>query len=228
MSNERSPRDVCSITIGINGLIGAPLNFWRVDWSFQTAARAKPMRPEGGTASGVTQAGSLLPGVHSFGFSVGFSLSGVQIASRAAACSGGTRSTSAVMRSSARATAPLHDGVELAKECSRPRLNQRTGDLDLRCLNEPFERGAPKDLVHLRLHLLADPLLHLGAELRKRVELGGGARELVVELGQHLLLDLLDRGLDAHRLVPARPLELEVLRLTRTHPDQLPLELGKE
>src|SRR5215210_6940903 len=42
MSNDRSPRDVCSITIGINGLIGAPLNFWRVDWSFQTATGRSP------------------------------------------------------------------------------------------------------------------------------------------------------------------------------------------
>src|SRR6266511_6108221 len=41
MSNERSPREVCSITIGINGLIGAPSNFSRIDWSFQTAHRKR-------------------------------------------------------------------------------------------------------------------------------------------------------------------------------------------
>src|SRR5919204_5367926 len=35
MSNERSPREVCSITIGISGLIRAPLNISRVDWSSQ-------------------------------------------------------------------------------------------------------------------------------------------------------------------------------------------------
>src|SRR5262249_43271562 len=46
---------------------------------------------------------SLLPGVHSFVSVLGFSLSGVQIASRAAACSGGMRSTSDAIRSSVRA-----------------------------------------------------------------------------------------------------------------------------
>src|SRR5262245_24053445 len=42
MSNERSPREVCSITIGINGLMASPLTFSRLGWSFQRAARAKP------------------------------------------------------------------------------------------------------------------------------------------------------------------------------------------
>src|SRR5215831_6753648 len=35
MSNARSPREVCSITIGINGLIASPLNFACFGWSFQ-------------------------------------------------------------------------------------------------------------------------------------------------------------------------------------------------
>src|SRR4029453_16220469 len=46
MSNERSPREVCSITIGINGLMASPLTFSRLGWSFQTAARAKPVTPQ--------------------------------------------------------------------------------------------------------------------------------------------------------------------------------------
>jgi hypothetical protein len=41
MSNERSPREVCSITIGISGLIGSygSFAFVGVDWSFQTPHR---------------------------------------------------------------------------------------------------------------------------------------------------------------------------------------------
>src|SRR5215208_7017470 len=42
MSNARSPREVCSITIGINGLMASPLNCSCIDWSFQTAARQSP------------------------------------------------------------------------------------------------------------------------------------------------------------------------------------------
>src|SRR5712691_5842678 len=48
-------------------------------------------------------AGSLLPGVHSFVSVLAFSLSGVQIASRASACSTEIRLTSDAIRSSAAA-----------------------------------------------------------------------------------------------------------------------------
>ena len=53
--------------------------------------------------------------------------------------------------------------------------------LGLRRLDELVERSASEDLVHLSLDLLADALLDVGAELFEGVELGGGARELVVE-----------------------------------------------
>ena len=51
-------------------------------------------------------------------------------------------------------------------------------------------------VLDLGLELLAETALDVGAQLGQRVELARRARELVVELGQHLLLDLLDRDLD--------------------------------
>src|SRR5919202_7767 len=42
MSNDRSPRDVCSITIGMRGLMAGAPSFSRFDWSFQTVARGSP------------------------------------------------------------------------------------------------------------------------------------------------------------------------------------------
>src|SRR5919206_1823629 len=59
MSNDRSPREVCSITIGINGLISFSSTFLCVDWSFQTVAWAKPMRLEG-TSQAASPSGWLL------------------------------------------------------------------------------------------------------------------------------------------------------------------------
>ena len=64
-------------------------------------------------------------------------------------------------------------------------------------------------------------------EIVERVELGGGARELVVERRQHLFLDLLHRDLHGRALL-AGALELDVLRLADRHADELLLELGKQ
>ena len=63
--------------------------------------------------------------------------------------------------------------------------------------------------------------LDVGAQLVERVELAGRARELVVELRQHLLLDLLHDGLDRHGLLrsPASS-RVDLLRLARAHPDE--------
>src|SRR2546430_2429369 len=66
-------------------------------------------------------AGSLLPGVHSFVSVLGFSLSGVQIASRACACSIGIRFTSVATRSNARAIRMLSRSCSYAppaRSCS--------------------------------------------------------------------------------------------------------------
>ena len=228
-------------------------------------------------------AGSLLPGVQSF-VSVGcFSLSGVQIASRASASSSGIRFTSAAIRSSALrrrrssrsgSTRPLSRssrdhlvGVlaraprparararstsasvdRRARACRRPPrarararpsarlvaeraatsssaelaghrqvgLERDAARLDL--AGEPVQQLARARLderaatarpstratsasataarncgLGLLLDLLAQARLDVGAQLGERVELARGARELVVERRQHLLLDLLD------------------------------------
>src|SRR2546423_3899381 len=44
MSNERSPREVCSITIGINGLIQRSFELFACRLAISDAARAEPMR----------------------------------------------------------------------------------------------------------------------------------------------------------------------------------------
>src|SRR4051794_12753998 len=65
MSNERSPREVCSITIGINGLMLAPLLFSWVDWSFQTAtsqARSRWLLAAGGPQFRLGRLGFLVGG----------------------------------------------------------------------------------------------------------------------------------------------------------------------
>src|SRR6266516_867599 len=126
------------------------------------------------------------------------------------------------------ATAALEDRVQLAHERPRAGFDQRPGYLDLRRLDEPVERSASESLVDLGFDLLADPLLDIRTELFERVELGGGASEAVVELRQHLLLDLLHDRLDLDRLRFAGCLELDLLRLAGIHPDELFLELRNQ
>src|SRR6202040_2405525 len=55
MSNERSPREVCSITMGINGLIWLLLAFWRVGCSFQTVTAQAMLRSRWLLATGGPQ-----------------------------------------------------------------------------------------------------------------------------------------------------------------------------
>src|SRR6266851_1822517 len=124
-----------------------------------------------------------------------------------------------------RATAPLEDGVELAEQRPRPGVDEWTRHLHLRGFDEPVERGAPEGLVDFRFDLLSDALLDVGSELVDGVELGGGARELVVELREHLLLDLFHDRMDLDRLRCAGLVELDLLRLAGAHACQLLLEL---
>ena len=108
------------------------------------------------------------------------------------------------------------------------RVDERSRHADVRRLDEAVERRAAKGLVGIRFELLAQPLFDVGTELVDRVELGGGARELVVERRQHLLLDLLHRHLHRRPGFLAGTVELDVLRLAGRHPDQLLLELRQQ
>src|SRR5712692_591161 len=275
MSNERSPREVCSITMGINGLMsgwllatGGP-QFRLGGWFFLVG---RPDGFAGGSLLGRDALDLARNAVEGAGEAHAFALRVVR------AC--GTRLLDDLVRlleavaeglvdllvrhldpelvgggfehelpgdrcgrliaqaryeilggipgdlevGLERATAPLEHSVELADQRPRAGFDQRPRNLDLRRFDELVERSASEGLVHLRFDLLADALLDVGTELVEGVELGGGARELVVELRQHLLLDLLHDRLDLHRLCFAAPLELDLLRLAGAHSDQLFLE----
>ena len=251
MSNDRSPRDVCSITIGIRGLIDSP-------------------RFRGSTISSRP---------------AGFSLSGVQIASRAACCSGSIGFTSAASRSSAarrrrssrsaswwpcaqmssiiasasspdasacsrissltsssETVIPALSATRLERELAgdrlrrlgadlaREHLGRLAGRLEVGLGRDPAVRERADEAVqaargpalstsgpapctfeartssstaaarNARLDPLlergADPALDVAAQLVERVELARRARELVVDLRQHLLVDVLDGDVD--------------------------------
>src|SRR5438046_471372 len=125
MSNERSPREVCSITIGINGLMLAPCC-------------------RGSTVS---------------------SLAG-RIPCRVSRCSHGR---------------------------ARARLGQRSSCLNTRLLDEQVRSRGAEVGLGLLLEDVPDALLDVGSQLLQGVELARGARHLVVERRQLLLLDLLER-----------------------------------
>ena len=73
------------------------------------------------------------------------------------------------------------------------RLDERARRLDVRRLDERVGGGGAELRLDLVLDLLAEALLDVGAQLGERVELARGARQLVVERRQHLLLELLER-----------------------------------
>ena len=251
-----------------------------------------------------------LPGVQSFVSVCCFSLSGVQIASRASASSRGIRLTSPATRSralrrrrSSRSASkrPVSRSRSSVSSTSSPsslsllaheRLDLLVGDLDVELLGDGVEHELARDRARRLLakpreqllRLLArssrgrcragfraprlaararaaaracaprraaltrrpstrrrarrrrrsgtapptssaiwprEARLDLGAQLGERVELARGTRELVVELGQHLLLDLLDGHAD-RLLRVVRELELDLLRLARVEPDARP------
>ena len=99
-----------------------------------------------------------------------------------------------------------------------------TGGLDVGGHHEGIDGGGAEVRLHLFRDLLAEALLDVGAQLGERVELARGARQLVVERRQHLLLQLLERHLDL-RLRPVGELVLDVGRLARRHADERLLEL---
>ncbi len=94
---------------------------------------------------------------------------------------------------------------------------------NVRVAHERGERGGAELALDRAFELLAQPPLDVLAQLGERVELADGARELVVELGQLLLLDLLDGRLE--RLAVAVG---DLLRLACRHADEARLDLGDQ
>ena len=81
---------------------------------------------------------------------------------------------------------------EPAQQLARARLDERPGGVDLRGGDERVGDVGPELRLRLLRDLAAQARLDVGAQLVERVELARRARKLVVELRQHLLLDLLD------------------------------------
>ena len=85
------------------------------------------------------------------------------------------------------------EGVE---QLARARLDERPRGLDARGAYELVDGGGAEIRVDLLVDRRPDPPLDVRAQLGERVELAGRARELVVGLRQHLLVDVLDLDVD--------------------------------
>ena len=93
--------------------------------------------------------------------------------------------------------------------------------------DERVDGGRPEGGVDLLVDRGADPPLDVGAQLGQRVELARGARQLVVDLRQHLLVHVLDR--DRHRGAGlVGELVVDLLRLPHARADQRRLDLLDE
>ena len=99
--------------------------------------------------------------------------------------------------------------------------------LHLGGLHQLVDGGDPERRVDLGVELLAQRRLDARAQLGERVELARGARELVVELGQHLLLHLAHGHLDG-RARPVGQRDRDLLRLAGGRADEGGLELRRE
>ena len=123
--------------------------------------------------------------------------------------------------------APAERADEAVEQLPRPRLDERAGTLDVRGGDERVDGGRPVGGVDLLLHRSADAPFDIGLQLGERVELARRARELVVELRQHLLVDVLDRDRDCGaRLVGE--LVVDLLGLPHARADQRRLDLLDE
>src|SRR5581483_10693881 len=120
--------------------------------------------------------------------------------------------------------ASLERAHQAGEELRGPGLDERSRRLDVRGDDERVRRGGPELRLDLLLDLLAQRRLDVGAQLGKRIELARGARQLVVDRRQDLLLQLLERDLDSG-LLSVRELVLDALRLARRHADEGLLEL---
>ena len=261
MSNARSPREVCSTTIGISGLMRSSLLAAGGPQLLSRTRAARPCRASrcsrapaasscrdrldlgrdpvdrlascaGRRARGRRRRASMNSSMSSslspcsrssarMSSSVtsmpSLSTTASSTSSRATDCAASSRSrcssASARLARSPGGTLPTSiprdskltdEGVE---QLARPHLDDEPGRLDLRRLHELVDRGrrgsAPSISSSSCSRML---LLDVGAELVERVELRRGAREVVVERRQHLLVELLERdGRGAPRAVAELP-----------------------
>src|SRR3954471_5171080 len=113
---------------------------------------------------------------------------------------------------------------EAAQQLARARLDERPGRIQLRRVDERVDRIRPKLRLDLLRDLLEEARLDVAAQLGERLELTCRTRELVVDLGELLLLDLLDG--ERHRLaLLALQLERDLLRVAGVHADDARLDL---
>src|SRR5919197_1927941 len=277
MSNERSPREVCSITIGINGLIelllagrGPQSCRWLVSFLLRGPELLARSREVGGDpldlgrdviegAGEAKRLALLLPAARLAELRdrlVGVLVAGPELVlellvrDRDAELVGcglehelaGDRllrlRTQALDELVAGGAGDLDIGVERdaaalererepLEQCPRTRLDERPRSLHLRGLDERADDLLPECGLALELEVFAQARLDLLAQLGQRLELARRAREVVVERRKHLLLDLLDGGLDRRRRV-VRELGLDRLRLADRHSDEPLLELVEE
>ena len=113
---------------------------------------------------------------------------------------------------------------ETGEKLARPDLDERAGRLDVRSLHERVGGGGAELRLPLLGDLLADPLLEVGAQLGQGVELAGGARQVVVDRREDLLLHVLERDLDGCRLSVGE-LDAHLLGLARRHGEEALLDL---
>ena len=92
--------------------------------------------------------------------------------------------------------APAERADEAVEQLARARLDERAGRLDVRRSHERVDGGGSERRVDLLLDRDADAPLDVRAQLGERVELARRARQLVVDLRQHLLVDVLDGDRD--------------------------------
>ncbi len=89
-----------------------------------------------------------------------------------------------------------HEAVE---QLPRTRLDERACALNVRGGDERVDGGGAERSVDLLVDRDPHSSLDVRAQLRERVELARGPRQLVVDLGQHLLVDVLDGDRDGWR-----------------------------
>ena len=281
MSNDRSPRDVCSITIGINGLMQAPCcrgstvssrvagfslsgvqSFSRglacsTEIGFTSAAsRSSAARNRRSsrsascwpwaqmsaiTSSASSSAVSACSRISCFTSSSVISIPHVSAtassaSSRATDCAASAWSCAISAVSGAPVAAKYASGVmpRRASERTKPFRSSRVrvstsgpaGSM-FDAVDQHVDGGCAEGRVDLLVDLLAQATFDVGTQLGDRVELARRARELVVDLGQHLLADRLQRHVDRRRRV-VRELIGDLLRLTGVRADQRVLDLVDE
>ena len=107
------------------------------------------------------------------------------------------------------------------------RSSERANPVRRSAAHELVDGGDAKRSVDLGVELLAQGPLDARAQLGDGVELARGARELVVDLGQHLLLDLANGDLDV-RARAVRERKGDLLGLPRRRSCECGVDLRRE